>query len=80
MAWNIDQSHSEVGFAVKHMMISTVRGKFSRFDAEVQLDPANLEVATVTARIDAAASITNEAKRDGHLRSADFFGAEKYPT
>jgi polyisoprenoid-binding protein YceI len=80
MAWNIDTAHSEVGFAVKHMMISTVRGKFARFEADVKLDPANLEAGTVIARIDAASIDTNEAKRDGHLRSADFFDAEKYPT
>jgi polyisoprenoid-binding protein YceI len=80
MAWNIDKSHSEVGFAVRHMMISTVRGKFSRFDADISVDPANLEAATVTARIDARSIDTGEEKRDGHLRSPDFFDVEKYPT
>jgi polyisoprenoid-binding protein YceI len=80
MAWQIDKSHTEVGFAVKHMMISTVRGKFSRFDADVSVDPANLEAARVTARIDAGSIDTSEEKRDGHLRSADFFDVEKYPT
>jgi polyisoprenoid-binding protein YceI len=80
MAWNIDKAHTEVGFGVKHMMISTVRGKFTRFDADVQLDPANVEQGKVTARIEAASIDTGEEKRDGHLRSADFFDAEKYPT
>ncbi|HYP90820.1 MAG TPA: YceI family protein [Polyangiaceae bacterium] len=80
MAWNIDKAHSEVGFAVKHMMISTVRGKFASFDADVELDPANLSAAKVTARIDAKSLDTNEEKRDGHLRSPDFFDVEKYPT
>src|SRR5215217_1588435 len=80
MAFNIDKAHSEVGFGVKHMMISTVRGKFTRFDAEVQLDPANVEAAKVTARVEAASIDTGEEKRDGHLRSADFFDAETYPT
>lgn len=80
MPWNIDKSHTEVGFAVKHMMISTVRGKFSSFDADVALDPSNLSAAKVTARVQAASIDTNEPKRDGHLRSADFFDAEKYPT
>jgi polyisoprenoid-binding protein YceI len=80
MAFNIDKAHSEVGFGVKHMMISTVRGKFTRFDADVQLDPAHVESAKVTARIEAASIDTNEEKRDAHLRSADFFDAEKYPT
>jgi polyisoprenoid-binding protein YceI len=80
MAWNIDKAHSDVGFAVKHMMISTVRGKFASFDADVKLDPASLQTATVTARIDTASIDTGEPKRDDHLRSADFLDAEKYPT
>jgi len=80
MAWNIDKAHSEVGFAVKHMMISTVRGKFTRYEADVAVDAANLEAAKVTARIEAISIDTNEEKRDGHLRSPDFLDAEKYPT
>jgi polyisoprenoid-binding protein YceI len=80
MAWKVDAAHTDVGFAVKHMMISTVRGKFTSFDADVELDPARLEAAKVTARIAAASVNTNEEKRDGHLRSPDFFDAEKYPT
>lgn len=80
MAWNLDKTHSDVGFGVKHMMISTVRGKFTRFDADVQVDPANVEQAKVTARIEAASIDTGEEKRDGHLRSADFLDADKYPT
>jgi polyisoprenoid-binding protein YceI len=79
MSWNIDKAHTEVGFSVKHMMISTVRGKFGSFDATVQLDPANLASTKLSASIDAASIDTNEAKRDGHLRSADFFDVEKYP-
>jgi polyisoprenoid-binding protein YceI len=80
MTWNIDSAHSEVGFAVRHMMISTVRGKFGKVEAEVSLDPAQLEQAKVTARIDAASIDTAEEKRDGHLRSPDFFDVAKYPT
>jgi polyisoprenoid-binding protein YceI len=80
MAWNIDTAHSQVSFAVRHMMISTVRGKFAKLDADVQLDLANLSQARVTARIDAASVDTGDEKRDGHLRSADFFDVEKYPT
>jgi len=80
MAFNIDKAHSEVGFGVKHMMISTVRGKFTRFDADVQLDPAHVEAAKVTASVEVASVDTGEEKRDGHLRSPDFFDAEKYPT
>ena len=80
MTWNIDKAHSEVDFAVRHMMISTVRGKFARFDADVSVDPAKLEEAKVTARIDVASIDTAEAKRDGHLLSPDFFDVAKYPT
>jgi polyisoprenoid-binding protein YceI len=80
MAWSIDPSHTEIAFAVRHMMISTVRGKFSKVEGDVQLDPANLASAKVTARIDAASIDTGEEKRDGHLRSPDFFDVEKYPT
>lgn len=79
MSWNLDKAHSEVGFSVKHMMISTVRGKFGSFDAQIELDPESLSSAKVSATIDAGSIDTNEAKRDGHLRSADFFDAEKYP-
>jgi polyisoprenoid-binding protein YceI len=80
MAWNIDTAHSQIGFAVRHMMISTVRGRFVKFEADIQIDPANLSQAQVTARIDAASVETGDEKRDGHLRSADFFDVEKYPT
>lgn len=80
MAWKIDTAHSEVGFAVKHMMISTVRGKFTRFDADVELDSGKWETAKVVARIDAESIDTHEPKRDGHLRSPDFLDVEKYPT
>lgn len=80
MTWKIDSAHSEVGFAVRHMMISTVRGKFAKVDADVSFDPAQLEQAKVTARIDAASIDTAEEKRDGHLRSPDFFDVANYPT
>jgi len=80
MAWNIDTAHSQIGFAVRHMMISTVRGKFAKFDADVQGELGTLSQARVTARIDAASVDTGDEKRDGHLRSADFFDVEKYPT
>ena len=80
MAWNIDTAHSQVGFAVRHMMISTVRGTFAKFDADVQLELANLSQAAVTARIHTSSVDTGDEKRDGHLRSADFLDADKYPT
>jgi polyisoprenoid-binding protein YceI len=80
MTWNIDNTHSEVGFSVRHMMLSTVRGKFTQFEGEVELDPAQLERASVKARIAVASISTSEDKRDAHLRSPDFFDAEKFPS
>ncbi len=79
MTWTIDKTHSDVGFAVRHMMISNVRGKFERFDADVTLDPQNLAAAKVTARIETASVNTGVEQRDAHLRSADFFDSEKHP-
>lgn len=80
MSWKIDSAHSKVGFAVRHMMISTVRGTFANpADVEISFDPANLSAAKVKASIDAASVDTGETARDNHLRSADFFDAEKHP-
>jgi polyisoprenoid-binding protein YceI len=79
MAWELDKAHSEVGFAVKHMMISTVKGKFTGFDATVALDPTNIEAASVEATIDVGSIQTGEEQRDAHLKSADFFDAETHP-
>lgn len=80
MTWNIDKTHSEVGFSVRHMMISNVRGKFQRFDAELELDPKNLEAARVKATIETASIDTGVEQRDNHLRSADFFDSEQHPS
>jgi polyisoprenoid-binding protein YceI len=80
MAWVIDTAHSAVDFSVKHMMISTVRGHFGKFSGTLNFDENNLAGATVEGTIEAASIDTNEPNRDGHLRSADFFDAEKYPT
>ncbi len=79
MTWEIDKTHSSVGFAVKHMMISTVRGHFARFDGALELDPSALERARVTATIDVESIDTGVADRDTHLKSADFFDAENHP-
>ena len=80
MTWTIDNSHSHVGFAVKHMMIATVRGEFRSYKAELALDLDDLTRSTVTAEIDVASIDTREAQRDDHLRSADFFDAATHPT
>lgn len=78
--WQIDPGHTEVGFSVKHLMISTVRGRFSGVRGTIVLDASDLSRSTVEAEIDAATIDTREEKRDGHLRSPDFFDAEKFPT
>ena len=78
--WTIDASHSSVGFSVRHMMITNVRGEFTSFSGEVSYDGKRPEAASVKASIDIASLNTREPKRDEHLRSADFFNAEAYPT
>lgn len=75
----IDPAHSTVEFAVKHLMISTVRGHFSKISGYVDLDSANPAASKVEVTIDSASIDTREAQRDAHLRSADFLEVEKYP-
>jgi len=79
MAWQIDASHSQIGFSVRHMMVSTVRGRFSTVSGTLNIDEANPANSWVEAEADTASISTNDANRDGHLRSADFFDAEKFP-
>ncbi|MFJ7977611.1 YceI family protein [Peribacillus sp. JNUCC 23] len=78
--WAIDVSHSEVAFSVKHMMISKVKGSFNQFDAVIEADPVDLTTADITFTIDVASVDTRSEDRDNHLRSADFFDVETYPT
>ena len=73
------QDAPNVDFKVKHLMISTVRGHFREFDATIVLDEANPENSRVTATIDVASVDTNVPDRDAHMRSDDFFNAEKFP-
>jgi polyisoprenoid-binding protein YceI len=77
--WKIDPSHTAVEFAVKHMMISTVRGRFGDYDAAVTIDESNPAGAEVVATISAGSINTGDPNRDAHLKSADFFDAEGYP-
>ena len=79
MAWQIDAAHSEIQFSVRHMMISTVRGRFNQFTGTVEADEQNPTLATVDVQIDTSSIVTGDVKRDGHLRSPDFFDAEQYP-
>lgn len=78
--WNIDASHSTVGFAIRHMGLSKVHGQFDSFSGEVEFDGENLENGSVVFEIDAASIDTHDEKRDGHLRGADFFDVENHPT
>lgn len=78
--WQIDASHSSVGFSVRHMMITNVKGEFEKFEGEVSYDPTQPAAAQVRASIDVASITTREEKRDQHLRSADFFDAAQFPT
>ena len=80
MSWKLDHAHTKVGFAVRHMMISKVRGNFTKFDADIDIDPNNLADSKVRATIDASSIDTNNIDRDAHLRSADFFNADEHPT
>jgi polyisoprenoid-binding protein YceI len=79
MAWHIDASHSEIQFAVRHMMISTVRGRFNQFSGTIEADEQNPTAAQVKVQIDAASIDTGDEKRDAHLRSPDFLDVEEYP-
>ncbi|WP_313237198.1 YceI family protein [Sporosarcina ureae] len=77
--WHVDTAHSTVGFSVKHMMISNVKGTFNEFQGTVEADPEDLTGASIDFTIDANSIDTRKADRDNHLRSADFFDVEKYP-
>lgn len=76
--WTIDALHSEVGFAVRHMMVSKVRGKFTKFAGDLVTAENPLD-SSVTAEIDLASIDTGSEQRDGHLRSPDFFDTENHP-
>jgi polyisoprenoid-binding protein YceI len=78
--WQLDPSHLEVGFAVRHLMISTVKGRFGKASGTVATEGDDFATAAVEVSIDAASIDTREATRDAHLRSADFFDTDRYPT
>lgn len=77
--WTLDTAHANVEFSIKHMMITTIRGQFGELALEVDFDDQAPERSSVVARIATASISTNEARRDGHLRSPDFLDVEKYP-
>jgi polyisoprenoid-binding protein YceI len=77
--WNIDPAHSAAEFKVKHMMISNVKGKFSGLSGSLTLNESDLTKSRVEASIPVATVNTGDEQRDGHLKSADFFDAGKFP-
>lgn len=76
--WLLDAAHSELGFKVRHMMISNVKGEFQRFSADVTTDGEDLTTATVIAEIDPDSIHTNDEGRDKHLRGEDFFDVQAH--
>lgn len=77
--WGIDTTHSEITFKVKHLVISTVTGKFKQFDASIETDNENFEDAKITFEAVIDSIDTGNEDRDNHLKSNDFFNAEEYP-
>src|SRR5271170_2656087 len=77
--WTLDPGHSAVGFSVRHLMITNVRGEFAKFRGDVTYDPAHPEATRVDATIDVASLDTREARRDADLRGELFFDAAKHP-
>ena len=77
--YSIDVSHSEIGFTVRHMMFAKVRGQFPKWTATLSYDAADPTKSKVEVEIDTSSIDTREPQRDGHLRSPDFFDAEKFP-
>ncbi len=78
--WKIDPAHTTVEFAVKHMMFTTVRGRFKSLSGAIEVDEQNPKNSRVDVEFDASSIDTGVADRDGHLRSADFLNTEKFPT
>jgi polyisoprenoid-binding protein YceI len=78
--WSIDPSHSNAQFSVRHMMISNVKGEFTKVTGQVRFDPSKPENLSAEASIDVSTINTREPDRDNHLKSPDFFDVAKYPT
>jgi polyisoprenoid-binding protein YceI len=77
--WKFDPTHTSVSFAVRHMMVTTVRGQFQQVSGLLHFDPQNMAASSVEATITATSVTTGVADRDNHLRSADFFDVANYP-
>ena len=77
--WKIDPTHSEINFKVKHLVVSTVTGHFSKFDASIETNKEDFSDAKINFEADINSISTKNEQRDAHLKSADFFDAEKHP-
>lgn len=77
--WKLDPSHSELGFKIKHLMITNVSGTFKNFDVGVETHGEDFSTAVIRATVDVPSINTNNEQRDQHLRTSDFFEAEKHP-
>ena len=77
--WNLDPSHSEITFKVRHMMISNVKGEFKNFNVDRESEDENFRNVKASASIDTSSISTNNTDRDNHLKSAEFFNAEAHP-
>jgi polyisoprenoid-binding protein YceI len=78
--WTLDKAHAKLGFSITHMMVSDVDGMFKNFDASITSSKPDFSDAVFTMTAQTNSIFTDQEKRDGHLRGADFFDAEKYPT
>ena len=77
--WNLDPTHSEITFKVRHMMISNVKGEFKNFNVDLESEDENFKNVKANATIDTSSISTNNTDRDNHLKSAEFFNAEAHP-
>src|SRR5688572_7401322 len=77
--WNLDPAHTDIGFAVKHLMVTNVKGRFEKATGTIELDQEDLTRSSAHVEIDVTSIDTRQSGRDEHLRSADFFDAENHP-
>lgn len=77
--WALDPTHSEIGFKIKHLMITNVSGNFNKFEVTTETNGDDFTTAKIKAQVEVNSINTNNAQRDEHLRTADFFEADKYP-
>jgi polyisoprenoid-binding protein YceI len=80
MPWLIDDAHTHLGFSVKHMMVTTVRGQFKKYRGTVDLNPKDFAASTFEGEVDVTSIDTGNGQRDDHLRTNDFFDAPNHPT